>query len=192
MGIPSYFSYIIKNHPEILKKFLNTTFTVDYIFLDCNSIIYDIIKNVDISLLNSINKTSEINDNEINNNEIINKKNEAKNMISINKSIINKVYRPKLGIKLILEVYNPMHVIMIKYSLDLFISSCVQPKINLIGGGYIIIEKTEALIAIDVNSGSLSHLINLKNTILYTNYSATQEIINQITGSFISVIMGAS
>ena len=96
------------------------------------------------------------------------------------KSIINKVYRPKFGIKLILEVYNPTHVIMIKYSLDLFISSCVQPKINLIGGGYIIIEKTEALIAIDVNSGSLSHLINLKNTILYTNYSATQEIINQI------------
>ena len=43
MGIPSYFSYIVKNHPQIIKKyslFLQTK-TIDNLYLDSNSIIYD-------------------------------------------------------------------------------------------------------------------------------------------------------
>ena len=41
MGIPSYFSYIVKNHPEILEKFINGSFAVNNLYMDCNSIIYD-------------------------------------------------------------------------------------------------------------------------------------------------------
>ena len=41
MGIPSYFLYIVKNHPEIIKKFIKNVFKVDNLYLDCNSIIYD-------------------------------------------------------------------------------------------------------------------------------------------------------
>jgi 5'-3' exonuclease len=41
MGIPSYFSYIVKNHPEIIKKFIDNKFFVNNFYLDCNSIIYD-------------------------------------------------------------------------------------------------------------------------------------------------------
>lgn len=41
MGIPSYFSYIIKNHPNIIKKYVENTLRVDNLYLDCNSIIYD-------------------------------------------------------------------------------------------------------------------------------------------------------
>jgi 5'-3' exonuclease len=41
MGIPSYFSYIVKNYPEIIKKFTSTNLHVDNLYLDCNSIIYD-------------------------------------------------------------------------------------------------------------------------------------------------------
>ena len=48
MGIPYYFSYIIKNHPHIFKMFDRTSMTVDNIFIDANSIIY-----------NCINKNSE-------------------------------------------------------------------------------------------------------------------------------------
>jgi 5'-3' exoribonuclease 1 len=41
MGIPSYFSYIVKNHPEIIKKYIKDCLKVDNLYLDCNSIIYD-------------------------------------------------------------------------------------------------------------------------------------------------------
>lgn len=40
MGIPSYFSYIVKNHPSIIKKY-NQSLIVNNLYLDCNSIIYD-------------------------------------------------------------------------------------------------------------------------------------------------------
>ena len=40
MGIPSYFSYIVKNHRNIIKKLSKNT-KIDYMFLDSNSIIYD-------------------------------------------------------------------------------------------------------------------------------------------------------
>jgi 5'-3' exonuclease len=40
MGIPFYFSYIVKNHSEIIKKLNIKT---NNFFLDCNSIIYDVV-----------------------------------------------------------------------------------------------------------------------------------------------------
>ena len=45
MGIPSYYSYIIKNHSAILKK-LATNCKFHYLYIDSNSIIYDEIKNI--------------------------------------------------------------------------------------------------------------------------------------------------
>jgi len=41
MGIPSYFSYIVKNHPNVIRKYLKGVLKVDNLYLDCNSIIYD-------------------------------------------------------------------------------------------------------------------------------------------------------
>ena len=41
MGIPSYFSYIVKNHPEIIQMFVSGEFPIDNLYMDCNSIIYD-------------------------------------------------------------------------------------------------------------------------------------------------------
>lgn len=52
MGIPSYFSYIVKNHPEIIKKYYNSSFIVSNFYLDCNSIIYDSYAKLDPSILN--------------------------------------------------------------------------------------------------------------------------------------------
>ena len=40
MGIPFYFSYLIKNHREIISKLQNIDF-INNLYLDCNSIIYD-------------------------------------------------------------------------------------------------------------------------------------------------------
>ena len=41
MGIPSYFSYIIKNNPSILKKLSLHNISIDRFYMDCNSVIYD-------------------------------------------------------------------------------------------------------------------------------------------------------
>ena len=55
MGIPSYFSYIVKNHSHIIKK-ISKSQTVDKtvfnnLYLDCNSIIYDAVHSIDFSKL---------------------------------------------------------------------------------------------------------------------------------------------
>ena len=41
MGIPSYFSYIIRNFPKIVKKLEANDEILHHLFLDCNSIVYD-------------------------------------------------------------------------------------------------------------------------------------------------------
>lgn len=49
MGIPSYFSYIVKNHPSIIKKYVTNLLQVHNLYLDCNSIIYDSYSKIDMS-----------------------------------------------------------------------------------------------------------------------------------------------
>lgn len=46
MGIPSYFSYIVKNHPEIIRKLLKGKMPINNLYMDCNSIIYDAVRNI--------------------------------------------------------------------------------------------------------------------------------------------------
>jgi 5'-3' exonuclease len=49
MGIPSYFSYIVKNHSNIIKKLTKNSLKINNLYMDCNSIIYDVIYNIDFS-----------------------------------------------------------------------------------------------------------------------------------------------
>ena len=53
MGIPSYFSYIVKQHTNILKKFSNSSFNFDNLYLDCNGIIYDSLSKLNINNINN-------------------------------------------------------------------------------------------------------------------------------------------
>ena len=48
MGIPSYFSYIVKNHKEIIKLYRPGQLTVNNLYLDSNSIIYDAVRTMNI------------------------------------------------------------------------------------------------------------------------------------------------
>ena len=50
MGIPSYFSYIVKNHPEVIRK-LEKKFITNNLYLDANSIIYDCVHKIDFTKL---------------------------------------------------------------------------------------------------------------------------------------------
>jgi len=47
MGIPSYFSYIIKNHSNIIRKKRHLKHTFSSLYMDCNSVIYDCVRKIE-------------------------------------------------------------------------------------------------------------------------------------------------
>lgn len=49
MGIPSYFSYIVKHHLNILRKLSENRVRIDNLYMDCNSIIYDAVYKLNAS-----------------------------------------------------------------------------------------------------------------------------------------------
>ena len=55
-----------------------------------------------------------------------------------------------------------------------------EPWVKLKSGGYLVINPTEALVAIDVNSGQSTKQINIEKTALNTNIEAAEEISRQI------------
>jgi ribonuclease G len=56
----------------------------------------------------------------------------------------------------------------------------MQPRVDLPNGGYLIIEHTEALTSIDVNTGSFTGAKSLEETVFYTNILAAKEIARQV------------
>lgn len=70
--------------------------------------------------------------------------------------------------------------ILEKYQIDKTIQKALQPRVDLPSGGYIIIEPTEALTVIDVNSGSFTRSANSRQTVLWTNCEAALEISRQM------------
>jgi 5'-3' exonuclease len=49
MGIPSYFSYIVKNHGNIIKKIIDLDCKINNLYLDSNSIIYDCLRRIKLN-----------------------------------------------------------------------------------------------------------------------------------------------
>jgi ribonuclease E len=82
--------------------------------------------------------------------------------------------------KLLVEYYDTRISLVKNFYLDRTIYTTLQPRINLITGGYIIIEKTEALTAIDINSGSFSHVTTSRASLLWINCEAAIEIGRQL------------
>ena len=60
------------------------------------------------------------------------------------------------------------------------IERALKPKVWLESGGYIVINQTEALVAVDVNTGRYTGKRDLEETILKTNLEAVREIVRQI------------
>lgn len=60
------------------------------------------------------------------------------------------------------------------------IREALKPRVDLPSGGYIIIERTEALTVIDVNSGSFTRSSTARETVLWTNCEAAAEIARQL------------
>ncbi|ABM72888.1 S1 RNA binding domain:Ribonuclease E and G [Prochlorococcus marinus str. MIT 9515] len=70
--------------------------------------------------------------------------------------------------------------ILEKYQINKTIQKALEPRVDLPSGGYIIIEPTEALTVIDVNSGSFTRSANSRQTVLWTNCEAAVEISRQM------------
>ena len=60
------------------------------------------------------------------------------------------------------------------------VREALKPRVDLPSGGYIIIEPTEALTVIDVNSGSFTRSATARETVLWTNCEAATEIARQL------------
>ena len=51
MGVPAFFSFIVKNHPTIIKEYIKNVLTVDNLYIDGNSIVYDAYNKMDFDKL---------------------------------------------------------------------------------------------------------------------------------------------
>jgi ribonuclease G len=67
-----------------------------------------------------------------------------------------------------------------QFGIEEQIEAALKSKVWLKSGGYIVINPTEALVAIDVNTGRFVGQSNLEDTVLQTNLEAVQEIVRQI------------
>lgn len=84
------------------------------------------------------------------------------------------------ALKLRVEYFNKNIDLFESYGIDEMISKALAKKIWLKCGGYLIIERTEALTVIDVNTGKYVGVNNLEDTVLRTNKEAAKEIAKQI------------
>jgi ribonuclease E len=66
------------------------------------------------------------------------------------------------------------------YGVEAQLDSMFQPTVRLRSGGYIVINQTEALVAIDVNSGKATREHNIEDTALKTNLEAAEEVARQL------------
>jgi ribonuclease E len=67
-----------------------------------------------------------------------------------------------------------------KYGVERQLNAMFSPQVTLRSGGYIVINQTEALVAIDVNSGKSTREFSIEETALATNLEASDEIARQL------------
>jgi ribonuclease G len=87
-------------------------------------------------------------------------------------------YLPHLQPKI--QLYQGKEPLFEAYGLELEIERALGRKIWLKSGGYIVIDQTEALVAVDVNTGRFVGKRNPEETILQTNLEAIKEIVYQL------------
>ena len=81
---------------------------------------------------------------------------------------------------LLVEHHSDHTEILDHFRVHAAIRDALKPRVDLPSGGYVIIEPTEALTVIDVNSGSFTRSANARETVLWTNCEAAIEIARQL------------
>jgi len=82
-------------------------------------------------------------------------------------------------VKKIREYKDPIPLFS-RYQVESFLSGMFNPTVQLKSGGYLVIGITEALVAIDVNSGRATKERSIEETALKTNLEAAEEVSRQL------------
>ncbi|CAN7405049.1 ribonuclease E/G [Rhizobium sp. LjRoot30] len=80
----------------------------------------------------------------------------------------------------VVQPYRDLHPIFSRSGIEAQLDRMLQPQVTLKSGGYIIINQTEALVAIDVNSGRSTREHSIEDTALQTNLEAAEEVARQL------------
>ena len=80
----------------------------------------------------------------------------------------------------VVQPYRDNVPIFARNGIEAQLDRMVQPQVTLKSGGYIIINQTEALVAIDVNSGRSTREHSIEDTALQTNLEAADEVARQL------------
>ena len=79
-----------------------------------------------------------------------------------------------------IKLYTDRMAIFKKYGIDKKLDELLSPIAPLPSGGYLVINPTEALVSIDVNSGKSIHGKNVEETAVFTNLEAAREVARQL------------
>ncbi len=79
-----------------------------------------------------------------------------------------------------IRLYSKDYPIFEEYGIQLEIEKSLRSKVWLKSGGYIVINQTEALVAIDVNTGKYVGKKRLEDTVVRTNLEAVKAIVRQV------------
>ncbi len=80
----------------------------------------------------------------------------------------------------VVQPYRDTVPIFARNGIEAQLDKMLQPQVTLKSGGYIIINQTEALVAIDVNSGRSTREHSIEDTALQTNLEAAEEVARQL------------
>ncbi|QND53123.1 Rne/Rng family ribonuclease [Phyllobacterium sp. 628] len=80
----------------------------------------------------------------------------------------------------VVQPYREPTPIFARNGIEAQLDRMLQPQVTLKSGGYIIINQTEALVAIDVNSGRSTREHSIEDTALQTNLEAADEVARQL------------
>lgn len=80
----------------------------------------------------------------------------------------------------VIQAYQDNINIFSAYGIEKQIEQALKKKVSLKSGGSIIIESTEAMTVVDVNTGRFIGKTNLEDTILKTNLEAAEEVVQQL------------
>lgn len=109
---------------------------------------------------------------------------DVEQVITDNKEGLNKIYKfvksvaPEYSQRV--KLYEGPSPLFEHFNIEKQIDAALEKKVPLKSGGSLIIETTEAMTVVDVNTGKFTGKKNLEETILATNLEAAQEVVRQL------------